>query len=136
MSGYALGYFRASQKQFPEIKTVNEINPGITTIKFLEVKNGKLFGKIDGNKGRLAYSATHILEMDVGEEFEILLSDISLKSYYQAENIPENAFFLASRKGKYYYSVFDKSAYRIKQENRIYFETEKEAEEIGFLKKE
>lgn len=136
MSGYALGHFRASKKQFPAIKTVTEINPGITTIKFLKVENGKLFGKIDGNKGRLVYSATHILEVGKGEEFTIPLGDISLQSYYRAQNIPENVLFMASRKGKYYYSVFDKSAYRIKSENRIYFESETEAEEMGFLKRD
>ena len=63
--GYTVGYFYATTKSFPEIKIVDEINPGITTIKLLEVKNGQLIGKISGRNARLAYSSDNIMELGI-----------------------------------------------------------------------
>jgi len=135
ISGYAMGFFRATRNHFPEIQITDEINPGIATIKLMEVKNGKLYGEIAGQKARLVYSANDILELDKGSAFEIPTSQISLKNYYQARDIPENAQFAASKNGKYYYSVFDKRALNLKPENRLYFSSASEAEKKGYLKK-
>ena len=136
ITGYTVGYFRATQNNFPEIKMVDEINPGITTIKLLEVKNGKLYGKISGQSARLAFSGDNIIELEKESEFEIPLNEIQLKNFYQAGNIPENALFVASKKGKYYYSVFEKRAYNIKAENRIFFNSDQEAEKMGYIKRQ
>lgn len=135
VAGYAMGYFRATRNHFPEIRFVDEINPGVATIKLMEVKNGKLYGQISGQDGRIAYSPDDILSVEKENEFEIPLNAISLKTYYQARNLPENAQFMASRQGKYYYSVLDKRAFNISHKNRLYFSSAKEAEKGGYLKK-
>lgn len=135
-SGYSLGYFRGKQSVFPQIKTVGEINPGITTIKLMEVRNGKLYGEIVGKSARLAYSANDIIELDKEDEFEIPLNQIQLKSYYQTTDLPKNAQYIASKNGKYYYSIFDKRAFNLSAKNRIYFQTDREAENKGYIKKE
>lgn len=135
VGGYSIGYFRATRNHFPEIKFVDEINPGIATIKLMEVKNGKLYGKISGQAARLAYSPNDIIELEKENEFEVPISQIQLKWYYQAKSIPENVEFVASKTGKYYYSVFDKKAFNISPKNRIHFNSESEAEEMGYLKK-
>ena len=135
VAGYTMGYFRATKNNFPEIKIVDEINPGITTIKLMEVRNGKLYGKISGREARLAFSSDDILELEKESEFEIPLSAINLKTYYQANSLPENAQFVASKQGKYYYSVFDKRAFSISSKNRIYFSNTTEAEKMGYIKK-
>ena len=132
-TGYAIGYFSATIKSFPEIKTIGEINPGVTTIKLLEVKNGQLIGKISGRNARLAYSADDILELDIEDEFQIPLYKINLKDYYVENTIPENTQFIASSKGKYYYSILDKRAFNISKSNRLYFANSEEAEQKGYL---
>ncbi|MBN2096288.1 hypothetical protein JW752_02700 [Candidatus Peregrinibacteria bacterium] len=134
-SGYAIGFFRASQNRFPEIKIVDDVNPKTATIKLMEMKNGTIYGEAAGRTARIAYSADGIIDVLPGETFEIPISQIALKNYYQAGDIPENAQFAASKNGKYYYSVFDKRALNLKPENRIYFSGASEAEEMGYIKK-
>jgi len=133
--GYTIGYFRATRNHFPEIRFVDEINPGVTTIKLMEVKNGRLYGQISGQDGRIAYSPNDILTIKEGDEFEIPLNAVNLKTYYQAKDLPENAQFVASSQGKYYYSVLDKRAFNISYKNRLYFSSAGEAEKVGYLKK-
>lgn len=135
ITGYTMGYFRATRNHFPEIKIVEEINPKITTIKLMEVRNGRLYGEVAGQTARIAYNTDGIIDVRPEEKFEIPINQISLKNYYQARDIPENAQFVASKNGKYYYSVFDKRTFSLKPENRLYFSGSSEAEEMGYLKK-
>ena len=134
-AGYTLGYFRATKNNFPEIQFTNEINPGITTIKLEEVKNGKLIGEVAGDNARIAYSPTYIMDLKIGDKFEIPINSIDLKKYYQAENIPSDTLFIASKNGKYYYSIFSKQALGITEKNRVYFSKSYDAEKMGYLKK-
>jgi hypothetical protein len=133
LSGYTLGYYNAKVKEFPEIKMVGDINPGVTTVQLIEVKDGKLFGKVTGREGRIAYSPEHILTVDKNQTFEVPIKDISLKDYYALENLPEGTLFVASKKGKYYYSVLQKSAFRISPENMLYFKSKEDAENSNFV---
>ena len=130
--GYTVGYFYATTKSFPEIKIVDEINPGITTIKLLEVRNGQLIGKISGREARLAYSSDNIMELAIEEEFTIPLSKINLKDFYVSDTLPDDAQFIASSQGKYYYSVLDKKAFNISPGNRLYFKSTDDAELRGY----
>ena len=136
LSGYSIGYFQISQRSFPNIKTIEDINQGITTIKLLEVKGGKLIGKISGRNARLAYNADNIIEIEKEESFEIPLNQISLKDFYVSESISDNTQFIASKNGKYYYSIFDKKAFNLSEGNRIYFTNKEEAERAGYKRKE
>lgn len=131
--GYTAGYFYATSKSFPEIKFVDEINPGITTIKLLEIRNGQLIGKISGKEARLAYSSDNIMEIGIEEEFSIPISKINLKDFYVSATIPNNAQFTASSQGKYYYSILDKKAFNILSKNRLYFKNSQEAENKGYI---
>lgn len=135
LTGYTVGYYRAAKNNFPEIEFVDEINTGIPTIKLMEVRSGKLIGEIVGQKTRIAYSPDDIVDLDIGEKFEILLNEINLQTYYKTDVIPEDAQFIASKNGKYYYSVFDKRALNLSEKNRIYFSNASEAEKMGYLKK-
>lgn len=134
-AGYSMGYFRRTRNNFPQTQFINEINEGVVTIKLMEVKNGKIYGEIEGKKGRIAYNSNNIITIQEGESFEIPINEINLKNYYQAKNLPEKAQFIASKQGKYYYSIFDKSALNIIEKNRIYFSSESEAEKMGYFKK-
>ncbi len=131
-TGYGLGFYRATVNTFPEIETVGEINPGISTIKLFQVENGHLSGEVVGAKARIAYSAEGILEKSPGESFEIPLNQVNLGEYYVLNQLPEGARYIASEKGQYYYSILDKRAFNITEENRIYFSSEEEAELNGY----
>lgn len=101
----------------------------------MEVKNGKLYGRISGREGRIAYGPDDILTIEKEGNFEISLNKIRLADFYQAEDIPDGMQFIASIQGKYYYSVFDKRALAISPKNRLYFPSAEEAEKYGYLKK-
>lgn len=133
--GYTLGYYHSARNRFPEINFVTDVNQGVATIKLMEIKNGRLAGQVSGREARIVFSPNDILELKKESKFEIPLSRIQLKSYYQAGNIPENAQFTASKDGKYYYSIFNKQAFNIAAKNRIYFSGAKEAEKMGYIKK-
>lgn len=135
LAGYSLGLIQVARRRFPDLHTVGEINPGIATIKFLEVKNGELLGELAGKEARLAYSPTGILELRENEAFKIPLAEIDLKTFYQTRDVPADALFVASRNGQYYYSVFDKRGFSLKPENRLYFQSAEEAEKRGYKRK-
>ncbi|MBN2086728.1 hypothetical protein JW758_00095 [Candidatus Peregrinibacteria bacterium] len=132
ITGYTAGYFHAKTMSFPEIKIVEDINEGIATIKLMQVKNGQLIGKIDGRTARLAYNSDNIMELNAGDEFTIPISQINLKDYYIADSLPTGTQFIASKSGKYYYSILDKKAFNIVEKNRIYFKNEEDAKEKGY----
>ncbi len=134
-TGYALGYYRATKNNFPEIKFVDEINLGIATIKLMEVKSGKLIGEVVGRDARIVFSANDILEVKKDGNFEVPINKIQLKNYYQAGDIPVNVQFIASKNGKYYYSIFDNRALNLSEKNRIYFNNAKDAEKKGYIKR-
>ena len=118
ITGYSVGYFRGTKNQFPEIKFTDEINKGIATIKLMDIKNGKLSGEVTGSDTRIAYSPDKIIDLKKDGTFEIPLNEINLKSYYQTNKIPQTALFVASKNGKYYYSVLDKRAFNLSENNR------------------
>jgi hypothetical protein len=85
VAGYSLGFYRATQNRFPEIRQIADINP-----------------------------ARPLKTADL--------------------NIPADAEFVASSKGKIYYSVFDTKAWNISEKNRIFFKNATEAEKAGYQK--
>jgi hypothetical protein len=131
--GYSLGYFQAVRASFPEMKEVVDQNPNVATIKFLELKNGLLNGEIAGQKARLAYSAKNIEDLEPGAKFSIPVNGITLGQYYSTDSLPTGTQFIASRQGKYYYSILDSRSFSITPKNRIYFSESAEAERRGYL---
>lgn len=133
--GYAVGYYYSTKNHFPKIKFVDGVNAGIATIKLMEVKNGKLVGEVGGREARIIYSPNDILELKKDDKFEVPMSQIQLKSYYQIEDIPKDTQYIASKNGKYYYSILDKRALGLSQKTRIYFKNSEDAEKKGYIKK-
>lgn len=130
--GHSLGYVYAQGRSFPHIKTVEDVNMGTATVKLLEYKNGHITGFVDGQTVRIAYNTEAIEDFPPGSEFSIPVNEISLSSYYSPENTAEDVHYIASKQGKYYYSVLDSRAHRITPKNRYYFKSEAEAVDAGF----
>lgn len=133
VSGFSLGYFRSAQAAFPVMQEVADLNPGIATIKFLKLEGGMLKGEITGQKARLAYSTEHIFDLEPNETFEIPIYEVSLYQYYSARDLPEGTQYIASKSGKYYYSVLSPKSFGITPKNRLHFTTKEEAEKMGYL---
>ncbi len=133
LSGYSLGYYRGAQSRFPEIQTVADINPGVATLKLDGVANGKLKGQVEGREIRVVVAPQDIRTFAAGSSFEIPVN-ATISSAPVASEIPADAQFVASKRGKLYYSVLDPRANEIASQNRVYFKSAEEAEKAGFRK--
>jgi hypothetical protein len=132
-SGYSLGYYRGAQSRFPEIRTVADINPGVATLKLDGIKDGKLKGSVTGREIRIVVAPQDIRTFAVGAGVEIPIGS-AISSPTAASAIPADAQFVASRRGKLYYSIFDPRALGLSPENLIYFRSAEEAEKGGYRK--
>lgn len=133
LMGYLLGNFQAAKASFPEITPIQEVNRAVATVKLMEVGHGNLIGKVEGQKVRMAYNSEQILELAPGDSFEIPLDDVSLNLFYLEHQIPEEARFIASNSGKYFYHILDKRSLSITPKNRVFFSTADQAEKAGYL---
>jgi len=131
LSGYSLGYYRGAQTRFPELQTVPDINPGVATLRLDGITGGKLKGQVEGREIRIVVAPQDIRTVAIGSAFEV---PISISTAPVASNIPADAQFVASKRGKLYYSVFDPRANEIASQNRTYFKSAEEAEKAGFRK--
>jgi hypothetical protein len=133
LSGYSLGFYRGAQSRFPEIQTVADINPGVATLKLDGMKDGKLKGSVAGREIRVVVAPQDIRTFAVGSDFEIPVGSAASVPT-AAPAIPTDAQFIASRRGKLYYSIFDPRALELAPENRVYFRSTEEAEKNGYRK--
>ena len=70
-----------------------------------------------------------VVEQDTAREVSIIVPDLA------PLDIDESAFsYTASKNGTRYYPIGCKSADRIKEENRVYFMTEEEAQDTGLTR--
>ena len=133
LSGYSLGFYRGAQSRFPDIQMVADINPGVATLKLNGIKEGKLTGEIAGREIRMVIAPQDIRTFAVGTTFEVPIKS-GISSPTATPSIPTDAQFVASKRGKLYYSVFDSRALELSPENRVYFRTAEEAEKSGYRK--
>jgi hypothetical protein len=131
LSGYALGFHRAKVNSFPAIRMVDDVNPKVATIEVLGVKNGELKGKLSGREARILISDQKALELQPGSEFGVPLSD-ACRTVSQKPSIPEGMNYVASRQGKYFYSVLNEKSWSMAEKNRLFFKTAEEAKKAGF----
>ena len=132
-TGFSLGYYQSVRASFPAFKEVEDLNPGISTLRFLKLENGLLKGEIAGQKARLAYNTEEVVDLNPGESFEIPVYQVTLGQYYSPRDLPADTQFIASSQGKYYYSVLNSKAFIITPKNRLYFKTVEAAEKMGYL---
>lgn len=132
ITGITIGLMISFWSKEAPIKPVPEINPGVATILITDIQDTTLKGKVVGTGARIAYSAEKITTVEPGSIFTVPLNQVNLGSFFAHEQIPEGALWIASASGKNAYSVFDKRAYRIKAENRLYFSSESQAKKAGY----
>jgi hypothetical protein len=131
LSGYSLGYYRGAQNRFPEILQISDVNPGVPTVNINGIQNGKIEGGVIGQKVRIV-SGSDIQTVDPGKSFEIPVGTLVLAP--KPSTVPSDTQWVASKRGKYYYSIFDARADGIASQNRLYFKSEADATKAGFKK--
>ncbi len=133
VSGLSVGYFKAYKNAFPKFKESIDVNPKISTIKFLKLEHGIIKGEISGRKTRIAYSPEAIFDLEENESFEIPIYKINLSQFYSARDLPEGVQYIASKHGKYYYHIMNPRSLKITPKNRVYFKKSDEAEKRGYI---
>ena len=130
--GYLLGRLTTLRFSLPEteISLVDDTRPGIPIVRIEGIRDGLIRGSIQG-KARLFLGEEYIIPNESGAiaiEPDIFLEDIVTVL------IPEGMNFVASKRGKKFYPVFSSQGERIVPKNRLYFKTEGEAENAGYVR--
>lgn len=129
LSGYMAGRI-VSQQQLaaPPFLLEPDLRPHVPVVQVEGREEGMITGHIHGNV-RVFWGDDMVLP-DRSGAFRI--ADDVLREEVIVQ-VPDGMQFVASRKGKKYYTVASLMGERIKPENRIYFSTVGDAEASGFL---
>ena len=120
------------------IQTIPEVNPLVPLIEIEQIKDARIIGKVNKPEIRIT-SGDQVAIPDEFHHFEL---DIQHLGYIGPQRplilheIPQWAAFVASKKGKYYYSLDEKSAKNLSVPSRVYFATQGDAEKAGYLMRE
>lgn len=108
----------------PKVYAIMTKKQGDYTVSFIYSLSFVVYGItayiLGGIEGQFGDSQKYIIEKKEGEFLE-----------YQEKNKQNTGLIVASKTGKKYYFSWCSGVSRIKEENRRYFETEKEAEGEG-----
>lgn len=94
------------------------------------LRDGALRGRITGDVRVIVRD--HVALPDASGSFAVY--DTSLMVQEITVQVPAGMNFVASKRGKKYYSVTSANGQNIVPENRIYFKTAQEAENAGYAK--
>lgn len=83
--------------------------------------------------GKIIQRPPIIIEKELFGNWDDILENKNEALFSVSQTTKENAFFVASSRGKYYYPINCHLANNLKEENRIYFSTKEEAENRGYI---
>lgn len=124
-------------RQLPAVQAIDEINPTIPLVEITSIENAQLSGRVNQDHVRITSGE----QVAVAQDDLSFTLDIQHLGYLGPKRpviehvVPEWAQFVASKKGKYYYEIDEKQAKRLSVPNRLYFESEEEAEGAGYNKR-
>lgn len=125
------------QGDLPPLQTVSEINPKIPLVTIEEIRGGKLLGNVNRSEMRIV-SNGKVAVPDEDLHFELDLQHLGFlgeRRQVIVHHVPEWAHFVASKNGKYFYEVNEKSGKNLSVPTRLYFATEEAAEKAGYVKR-
>ncbi|PCI24373.1 hypothetical protein COB57_05150 [Candidatus Peregrinibacteria bacterium] len=104
----------------------------VSVLSIDEITPLSISGKTTGNTLRIITKG-EIVDMKAGSDF-ILNTSAAYKNIHAA--VPKNMHFFASKRGKYFYSIKNRSQLeKTSVKNLVFFTNESKAIEAGFLKK-
>lgn len=127
--GYLLGRLMSAGPVAPgPLQIVNDQREKIPVVTVEGIVNGEVRGTIDGT-ARFFLGVVPAIPDESGV-FRLPAAPFLRNTVTVI--VPEGMQFVASRKGKYYYTVRSANGERIVPENRVYFRKAEEAEAAGF----
>ena len=105
----------------------------VSIIHLEEIEHGKVMGRTNDPFLRIHSGESFAVpEEDLSFELDIThLGYLGEKRPKITIEVPEWAQYIASKSGKYYYSLTEKQAKKLSAANHIYFATKEEAEAAG-----
>lgn len=113
----------------PPLALVDDIRDPAPTVRIDGVRNGKLEGEILGD-ARFIVGGEMVVP--TAGQFAVNASSVLINRI--TVHVPEGMRFVASKKGKYYYTVTSAKGENLSPTNRVYFATEEDAANAGFTR--
>jgi hypothetical protein len=124
-------------KTVPPVQIVTEVNQKIPMIEIIDIQNAKIVGSVNKSEIRIRSGESVAVPNDE-YQFELDIQHLGYigdKRPVVVHQVPEWAQFVASKSGKYFYELDEKSAKNLSVENRVYFATQEEAVKAGFARR-
>jgi len=122
------GLLSARAASVPEMRIIPDTRPLMPTVIIRGIENGELVGAMKGDV-RLFLGDRQVIP-DGSGAFRVPAG--ILKTDIRTVAVPDGMRFVASKKGKRYYSVDAAQAQGLAPKNRIYFYSEEEAKAAGY----
>ena len=107
---------------------VNDGRSKYATVHLTEILNGELYGSTVGDVS--VFIGHEQVPLGSGGVFQVAAGPL-LYNHIEIV-VPDGMHFVASKKGSKYYPVLSASAQRLAPQNRVYFESEAQAESAGY----
>lgn len=112
------------------IELTEDINEGIPFIQILGLKDGNLVGTVNDSQIRIT-TESEVALYNSELNFTLPFNDILRKNLLF--NVPKEMNYIASKKGKKFYNIYDSAASKLSSENQIFFQTKQEALAAGYV---
>lgn len=118
----------------PPVQQINEINHRLPVLEIIDIKEAQVIGTSSTQDVRIVSGERVVLPDEEGNfTLDIThLGYIGPKRPVIEHKVPEWAQYVASKSGKYFYTLDEKQAKRLSVPNRIYFKSVEEALEAGY----
>lgn len=130
--GFALGTYVlfVERVEAPPAITVNQSyqSPMVPVVHVSEINNENIVGTV--STGARLLIGEHVVIPGQNGNFSVPAKDFLVRVIDVP--VPDGAQFVASRRGKKYYPVDSSAGQRLVPENRLYFRSSEEAEEMGY----
>ena len=114
----------------PPVVVMDDAAPDISVVSIEGIRDGALRGVARGNVRVVA--GDEIVSVDQSGSF--MIRDSRILTNTVILEVPPGMHFVASKRGKKYYSVDSSQARNIVPENRIYFPDEISARQAGYIR--
>ncbi|MDP3975565.1 MAG: hypothetical protein Q8P95_01490 [bacterium] len=123
--------------QLEPVQVIAEINPKVPQVSITDIQGAKVYGQVNDPQIRLK-SGDQLAVPDNNLKFELDIQHLGYvgdKREVIKHTPPAWAQFVASKNGKYFYEVDEKSGKNLSIPTRVYFRTEEEALSAGYQKR-
>lgn len=120
-------------KNLPPIQITDEENPKIPQVIIQDIQDARVLGTVNKSEIRIV-SGDEVAIPDQDLDFSLNIEHLGYigpKRKIITKEVPEWAKFVASKSGKYYYPLDERSLKKLSVKNQVYFATMEEAEAAG-----